>query len=205
MKLKLKLELLTSAILFFSFTSAALAANVNTDWVVDPTHSSVGFSVRHLVSRVTGNFSDFEGDFHFDPKKMTEAKGQFKVKVDSINTSVEKRDKHLKSEDFFDADKFADMTFVVKKLSAAGKNKYKMSGDLTLHGVTKPVTFEVEHLGTAKGMMGEDRAGFVATTKLNRNDFGMVWNKNLDTGGLVLGDDVTVNLNIEATAKPAAK
>lgn len=180
------------------------------DYKIDPAHSNLQFTIRHLVSRVSGSFNDFGGDFSFDPHHLDATKLVAKVNVASINTGNEKRDGHLKSPDFFDVAKHPTMNFVSRKLEADGANKYKLSGDLTLHGVTKPVVLDVEFLGEGTDPQGGKRAGFVATGKINRKDFGINWNKTLDSGGVVLGEDVTLNVNIEAaqdsghSAAPAA-
>lgn len=171
------------------------------DYDVDASHSNVAFVAQHLVSKVNGEFKDFEGTFSFDPKKLDNTKVTATVKVDSISTNQEKRDKHLKSDDFFASGKFPTLTFVSTKVSAHGSKKYKMAGNLTMHGVTKPVVFDVDYLGEIDDPWGGHRAGFTATTKVNRKDYGMVWNKALDKGGFVLGEEVTINLNVEASEK----
>jgi polyisoprenoid-binding protein YceI len=182
----------------------ASAASAST-FTVDPSHSQIGFSIRHLVSKVQGKFDDFSGTFTFDAKNPAEFKGTFTAKTASIDTGTAKRDEHLKSGDFFDVQKFPEMTFVASTLKPAGKNKYKLAGDLTMHGVTKPVTFTLEYMGQAKDPWGNERAGFSATGKLNRKDFGLIWNKTLETGGLMVGDEVEVTFNAEAVQdKPAA-
>ena len=174
-----------------------------TEYTVDKDHSHVGFMIRHLVGKVPGSFKDFEGAFNFDEKKPESFKGKFEIKTASVDTANEKRDGHLKSADFFDSEKFPTMTFESKKAHSKGDKKFTVDGDLTLHGVTKPVTLEVEYTGTQKDPYGNTKAGFSASTKLNRKDFGIVWNKTLDTGGTILGEDVKVDLDIEATAKIA--
>lgn len=195
----------TTPVLFvlasFAFATGASAA----DYKIDPSHSHVGFTIKHLIGKVKGAFNDFDGAFSFDPAKATDASGKFTIKTASINTDNAKRDEHLKSGDFFDVQKFPEMTLDKVKVKAGkGKDKFKLTGDLTLHGVTKPVTFDLEYAGTEKDPWGNMRAGFTATTKLNRKDYGVVWNKTLDSGGLMLGDDVAVELNIEAVeSKPA--
>ncbi|MGK5083864.1 YceI family protein [Bdellovibrionota bacterium FG-1] len=177
------------------------------DYTVDASHSSVGFSVRHLVSKVKGGFSDFDGTFKFDAKNPKAVEGKFVVKIASLSTNNQKRDEHLKGPDFFDAAKFPEMTLAnLKLVQAGGKDKFKMTGDLTLHGVTKPVMFALEFNGTSPDPWGNTRAGFSATGQINRDDFGISWNKALDAGGLMLGKDVTIDLQVEAIeAKPAAK
>jgi polyisoprenoid-binding protein YceI len=168
------------------------------EYKIDPTHSNIGFTIRHLVSHVSGQFTAVDGTLTFDPGKMTQSMGKFSVKVASVSTNNPKRDAHLKSEDFFYAEKYPELSFVIKKVVPNGKTKAKMSGDLTMRGVTKPVTFDVEYLGSGKSMNGKPIAGFVGSTVVNRKDFGINWNKALDQGGFLLGDEVTINIQIEA-------
>lgn len=178
------------------------------EYSIDPSHSSVSFTIRHLVSKVTGRFNDFEGTFTFEAKKPEASEANVTIKTASITTENDKRDTHLKSPDFFDVKKFPTITFKSKKITADGEGKYKLVGDVTMHGITHEETFAVEFGGTMKDPWGNNRAGFSATTKLNRKNYGIIWNKTLDTGGYMLGDDVDVVLNIEAiekTATPAAK
>ncbi len=168
---------------------------------VDIAHSSVGFQIRHLVANVNGSFRDFNGSFGFDEKKPEASKVSFKVKVATINTNEKKRDDHLRGEDFFDVKKFPEMSFESTKFSALGKNKYKLEGNLTIKGVTKKIVFDVDYMGTGKDPWGNTKSGFSATTEINRKDFGMNWNKNLDNGGYLLGDEVKITVNVEAVAK----
>ena len=168
------------------------------EFKVDKAHSSVQFTIRHLVSHVSGQFKDFEGTVSFNSSQPKNSKVSAKVKVASIDTNDKKRDDHLKSDDFFSAKKFPEMTFVSTGVTSEDDKKYKMMGNLTLHGVTKPVVFDVEYLGEATDPWGGHRAGFTGTAKINRKDFGMNWNKVLDQGGMILGDDVTILLNMEA-------
>lgn len=174
------------------------------DYNVDRGHSAVMFEIRHLLTKARGQFKDFEGTFSFDEKALDKSKVDFTVKVASIDTNDTKRDDHLRAADFFDVEKFATMTFKSKALKAAGKGKYKLSGDLSLHGVTKPVTFDLEYLGSDKDPWGNDRASFSAAAKINRKDYGLVWNKTLESGRLLVGEDVDVKLEVEGTAVKAA-
>ena len=179
-----------------TISSSAYAA----DYKIDPGHSQVGFKVRHLaISNVAGNFADFSGTFTYDPKNVSASKVQAKIAVKSVNTSEADRDKHLRGEDFFATDKFPEMTFVSKEVVPGKDGAFTLKGDLTLHGVTKSVTLDVEFSGAAKDPWGNERVAFAATTKLKRSEFGLTWNKVLETGGLVVGDDVTVMLEIEGT------
>jgi polyisoprenoid-binding protein YceI len=205
-----QLLILATALLTLAAADNAQAAT----YKVDPMHSHIGFSVRHLVGRVSGEFKDYSGDFNFDSKtgKLSEVK--IDIKAASIDTGVAKRDDHLKSPDFFDVAKFPSLSATAGTVKANGKDKYKWTTDLTMHGVTKPVTFEVDFNGFAKDPYGNQRAGFQAKARLNRKDFGLKWNKAVETGGMMVGDDVDVTLDIEAieqgpaaakAEKPAAK
>jgi polyisoprenoid-binding protein YceI len=170
-------------------------------WDVDPTHSSVAFAVRHMmISTVHGRFGTFTATAEGDPSSPETAKIEASIDVASIDTDNEKRDTHLKSPDFFDAEQFPKMTFKSKKIESAGAGKYKVTGDLTLHGLTKEVVLEVE--GPTKPVtMGNTKAGAHATTKIKRKDFGISWNKAMDGGGVVVGDDVDVTIDVEAVKK----
>jgi len=189
----------TAATLFASAASAAWTG----DYSVDASHTNVDFTIRHMVSKVNGSFKEFEGGFSFDEKTKELSGVKFTIQTKSIDTKNEKRDEHLRGPDFFDAAKNPTLTFTGGKAIKFGKGKAKLAGDLTLHGVTKPTTFEVEYMGSDKDPWGNMRMGFAATTKIKRKDFGIVWNKTLDSGSLLLGDDVTINIQIEAT--PAKK
>jgi polyisoprenoid-binding protein YceI len=163
----------------------------------DLPHSYVGFSVRHLViSNVKGNFTDFSGHVMFDEDDITKSSVEVSIKMASVDTDNEKRDGHLKSADFFNVEKYPAMTFKSKKIEKA-ENGYVMHGELTMLGVTKEIPVHFEMLGKAKGMQGEDRAGFEGYAKLNRKDFGITWNQTMDAGGLVVGDEVKIELQIE--------
>jgi len=184
-------------------TLAVLPLRADT-YAVDPGHSEVSFQIRHMVSQVRGRFNAFSGNVQLDPKNLPNSSVEFHIKADSIDTGVADRDKHLKSEDFFDVGKFPEITFKSKSVKAAGKDKYNVTGDLTMHGVTKEVTLPVTLLGTAKDPWGNTRAGFETETTLNRKDYGIVWNKALDAGGALLGDDVKVAINLETVLKKDA-
>jgi polyisoprenoid-binding protein YceI len=187
---------------------AALATSLARadDYKADPAHSSINFEVRHIFSKVKGKFKDYSGTFSFDEKKPEASKVDFSIKVASVDTDSAKRDEHLRSPDFFDAAKNPEIVFKGKSVKADGPKKYKLAGDLTLHGQTKPFTFDVEFLGGDKDPYGRDLASFTATGTIHRKEFGMVWNKTTDKGGLLIGDDVKVEVNIEGEkVKPEAK
>jgi polyisoprenoid-binding protein YceI len=186
-------------------TLAALPLSAET-FSIDPAHSEVGFTIRHLVSNVRGRFDEFSGKVNLDPKNLAASSVDFHIKATSIDTSVPDRDKHLRSADFFDVEKFPEITFKSESIKATGKDKYDVTGTLTLHGVGKKVTLPVSYLGQAKDPWGGTRAGFETVTTLNRKDYGIVWNKALDNGGMMLGEDVKVDINLETKADtPAAE
>ncbi len=172
-------------------------------WNIDPEHSNVGFKVRHLmVSNVKGSFDKYAGTVDINDKDITKSKVEVSIDTNSINTNVQKRDEHLRSADFFDVAKYPAMTFVSKKVAKAGKDKLKVTGDLTLHGVTKEVVLDVEGPSIeSKDPWGNIRRGASASTKINRKDFGLVWNKALETGGVAVGEEITITLEIEMIKK----
>ncbi len=183
------------AIILSTFVSSAAWA---ADYQIDPTHSSVLFKVKHLaISTVLGRFGDVSGTFSFDPTRVEASKAEAKLAVASVNTMDTKRDDHLKGADFFEASKFPSITFKTSKVEKVSDTAFKAIGDLTIHGVTKPVTLDVTYGGSAKDPWGKERAAFEAKTLINRKDFGLTWSKTLETGGLVVGDDVQISLEIE--------
>ncbi len=175
-------------------------------WDIDPVHSAATFSVRHLmVSNVRGEFSKVTGVINLDDKDVAKSTVEASIDATTVNTREPKRDEDLKSEKYLDVAKFPTLTFKSTKVARAGKNKLKVSGELTIHGVTKPVVLEVEENGTSKDpFYGVTKAGFQGTTKINRKDFGLTWNKTLETGGVLVGDEVAIVLDIEAIKKADA-
>jgi polyisoprenoid-binding protein YceI len=168
---------------------------------VDKSHSEVTFQIRHLVGKVRGRFTDFAGTVDGD---KAAPRVDFKIQAASINTDDANRDKHLRNADFFDVEKYPEITFKSTKIVPKGQG-YEVTGSFTMHGVTKELTLPVTVTGPAKDPWGNERVGFELTTVLNRKDYGIIWNKALDAGGALLGDDVTVTINLEAVAKaPAA-
>lgn len=188
-----------SAIIALALPALALAST----WSIDPEHSNIGFKVRHLmVSNVKGSFDKYTATVDIDDKDITKSKVTVSIDTNSINTNVQKRDEHLRSADFFDVAKYPEMTFVSKKITKSGKDRLKVAGDLTLHGVTREVVLDVQ--GPSKEIKdpwGNIRKGATATTKINRKDFGLTWNKALETGGVVVGDEITITLEIEMIRK----
>ena len=169
-------------------------------WDIDAVHSAVGFKVRHFFTKVPGEFTDFQGTIDFDPEKPAEAKVNVVIKTASINTNNEKRDNHLRTDDFFSAEKHPEITF---KSTEVRKNDdgYEVDGILTIRGIEKAVTLQAEFLGAGPDGSGGTRAGFTATTTIDRKEFGVNWNKTLDHGGALLGDEVAINLDVEAVKK----
>lgn len=165
---------------------------------VDPVHSQVQFTVDHLVFfKVSGMFNDYQGEIEADSATKTLKSAKATIKVASVDTREKKRDDHLRSADFFDAAKFPEMTFVSNKVEGAG-DALVVYGDLTIRGTTKEVALKGHYRGEISDPSGMIRAGFSANTVINRHDFGLNWNKALETGGVVVGDDVTITLEIEA-------
>jgi len=168
-------------------------------WNIDAEHSSIGFKLRHLmVANVKGLFEKYQGTVEIDEKDITKSKVSVTIETASINTNVKKRDEHLRSADFFDVTKYPAMTFVSKKVLKTGEGMLKVTGDLTLHGITREVVLDVEGPSReSKDPWGNVRSGATATAKINRKDFGLNWNKALETGGVVVGDEVIINLEVE--------
>lgn len=171
----------------------------------DLAHSNIGFNVRHLVSKVPGRFRAYTASIRWNPANLAATQVEAEIDASSIDTGNEKRDNHLRSPDFFEVEKFPKLTFKSTSVKAVDATHAQLSGDLTIKGITKPVTLDVEVLGVANGMRpGEKRAGFEAHGKINRKDFNILWNRSLDNGGFLLGDDVELVLQIEAL-KPSTE
>ena len=170
-------------------------------WTIDTTHSTVGFAVRHMViSTVRGHFNTFNGTLNIDEANPTNSWVEAEVEAASIDTRDANRDNHLRSADFFDVENFPKITFKSTSVEKNGDNS-KVIGDLTLHGVTKPVAFDVEYSGIIKDPYGLNRAGFTATSKISRKEFGITFNGLLETGGAVVGDEVKLTLEFEAISQ----
>jgi polyisoprenoid-binding protein YceI len=179
---------------------------------IDPSHSQVGFTIRHFFSKVPGKFKTYDGVIMLDPKDLSKTSVEVTIDTASIDTGNGDRDSHLQSSDFFDASKFPKITFKSTSVTAQGDKKATLKGELTMHGVTKPISLEAEVLGFSADPWGNYRGGFEAKAKINRQDFGVAWNKVLEGGGSVLGDDVEILIDIEgvreapkAPAKPPAE
>lgn len=191
------LRLMTTSLLAFAMSVPAIASAA--EWQIDPSHSAAQFSVRHLmVSTVRGEFSKMSGKAFWDPAKPDSLSVEATVDASSINTREAKRDEHLRSDDFFDVANHPTLTFKSKKAKKTGKGKFDLVGDLTIRGVTKEVTFQVEGLeDQVVDPWGNLRAGATATTKINRKDFGLGWNQVLEAGGVMVGEEVTIHIDVE--------
>jgi len=171
---------------------------------VDPTHSTAGFKVRHMmVSNVRGEFSGLAGTVVFDPANPANSKVETTIDAATVNTRDDQRDAHLKSADFLNVEQYPKIAFVSKKVEAVGPAEHTVTGDLTLHGVTKEVTLNVEGPHPeARDPWGNTRTGASATTRINRKDFGLVWNVGLETGGVLVGEEVQIHLELELVRQP---
>lgn len=175
---------------------AAEAAETVT-YTIDAAHSEASFQVRHLLTKVRGQFAEFDGTIEMNPADPAASSVEFTVKVASIDTDVADRDQHLRSEDFFHVEKYPEITFESTKITKTGDNTYAVTGDLTMRGVTKQITLPVTFLGELVDPWGNTKAGFETAITLNRKDFGISWNKALDQGGFILGDEVEVSIDLE--------
>ncbi len=182
---------------------AAPAAAQLSSWDIDSVHSNAQFAVRHMmVTNVRGEFGKMTGTVQWDPKDLAKAALDVTIDATTINTRNGKRDAHLKSADFFDVEKFPILTFKSTKVERAGEGKLNLTGDLTIHGATRPVVFAVEGpTPEIKGPGGRPRMGASATAKINRKDFGLEWNRPLEAGGWVVGDEVTITIDVELIKK----
>jgi len=187
--------LMGGAVLLSILPAAAPAGT----WELDPAHTSVQFKVRHMmVSNVRGDFEKVSGNVTYDEDDISRSSANITIDANSINTRVAKRDKHLKSPDFLDAEKHPLLVFRSKRVETAGEGKLTVTGDLTIRGVTREVVLDVEGpTPPVKDLQGKMRVGGTASTKINRKDFGLTWNKAIETGGVVVGDEVEITIDIE--------
>jgi polyisoprenoid-binding protein YceI len=174
-------------------------------WNIDNAHSEVTFTVRHMmISKVRGRFNDFTGTVDFNEADPAASSVAVEIQVDSLDTREAQRDGHLKSPDFFDAATYPTITFKSKRVEKTGENTGRIIGDLTIHGVTREVALDTEYSGQSKSPWGTTSAGFSATTKINRKDFGLNWNQALETGGILVGEEVTISIELEIVKQPDA-
>ena len=192
----------TRLALFALLLLTAASAFAADTFTIDRAHSNASFKIRHMMSNTTGSFGDFKGTIVVDREAPTKSSVEFSIASASINTGTEDRDKHLRSADFFDASQFPEITFKSTKIASSGtKDTYNVTGNFTMHGVTKVITLPVTFLGFAKDPWGNERAGFELETTIDRKDYGLTWNKSLDSGGMLLADDVKIAINLEAVKK----
>jgi polyisoprenoid-binding protein YceI len=171
----------------------------NAKWALDNAHSEVDFTIKHMMfSKVNGTFTSFEADIEADPEDLTTANIEFRVDLNSIDTRNNDRDNHLRSADFFDVENHPKMTFKSTKITKKSGSDYEITGDLALHGTTRQETFTATFEGTGKDPWGNEKAGFSAQGTIKRSDYGLTWNAALETGGFLVGDDVKVNLEVQA-------
>jgi len=182
-----------------STTSTAVATPVRT-YAIDVTHSEVGFQVRHLITKVRGRFTDFDGKIEFDESQPELSSIDVTIRAASIDTAQPDRDKHLRSDDFFAADQFPELRFVSTGISRSGRDTFDVAGTLTIRGVSLPVMVPVTALGKARDPWGNEKLGFEAEFALSRKAYGLNWNAVVETGGFVVGDEVKVNLSLQAQA-----
>lgn len=189
----------TTGLLAQSPSAEAAAPSEVRTLVVDGAHSLVSFRIRHLLSRVEGRFTAFEGTLTGDPAKPETARVSFTIRAASVDTAIAERDKHLKSPDFFDVEKYPEITFRSTAIRPKGGNLYEVEGDFSLHGVTRRIVLPVAYLGSMKDPWGHEKYAFSLETRLDRKDYGILWNKVLDQGGTVLGDGVDISIELEMT------
>jgi polyisoprenoid-binding protein YceI len=194
---------LARTLLLIAFALPLFAQDAPESWSVDRNHSTATFKVRHFTANVLGQFREFEGSIAIDRATPAKSSVEFTIQAKSIDTGSERRDNHLRSADFFDVEKFPTITFKSTSVTPKSKDSFDVTGDLTMHGVTKRVTLPVTFLGFMKHPRGE-KAGFEIETTLNRKDYGIVWNRALDDGGFMLSDDVKVSINLEVDKKVPA-
>ena len=194
----MKKTILSLAIIANSFFAIAQKGN----WGYDASHAKVGFSISHFgISETEGKFTKFDGVVLSGKPDFSDAKINFVIDVNSINTEDAQRDVHLKSADFFDVEKFPAITFNSKTMTSTGKNRYKLTGDFTMHGVTREITLDVIYKGTVTDPYKNSKAGFKINGVIERTQFGLVWNGNLTSGELLLGNNVIIDINIELIRK----
>ncbi|MGW4567963.1 YceI family protein [Streptomyces sp. NPDC004561] len=172
---------------------------VTGEYTIDPAHTTIEFVARHaMVTNVRGGFQDFTGSLHLDGADPTKSTATLDIKIESIDTGNADRDGHLKSSDFFKADEFPSMTFRSTKAEALGGDDYRITGDLSLLGVTKPISIDLEFNGVAKDPFGNERAGFEGKAEILRSEWGLTWNAALETGGVLVSDKIKLNFDISA-------
>jgi polyisoprenoid-binding protein YceI len=184
--------------IFAVLLSLSFTVQAQTKWAIDASHSNIQFSVSHMVvAEVSGRFGEFSGTVITTKDDFTDAKGEVTIKTASVNTDNAKRDEHLKSDDFFDALKYPEIKFISKSVAKAADDSYLVEGELTMKGITKPIKLEAVYKGQIKDPWGGTRAGWKAKSSLDRFDYGLTWNKLIESGGLVVGRTIELNFNVE--------
>lgn len=174
-------------------------------WNIDTSHSSIVFAVRHMVfAKVRGRFGSWQGVLRLDIEDLARSEVEVTIDAKSIDTGVTDRDNHLRSPDFFDVEQFPELQFKSTRIESAGKDKYRLHGELTIHGVTKPVSLDVEYGGQAKDPWGNQRVAFAASGSVDRRDFGLSWNQVLEAGGVLVGEKIEIELEVQAVAAAEA-
>ena len=181
--------------------TTATTTNKTTTYRIDKAHSEAVFQVRHLLIKVRGRFSDFEGEIVYDEQNPERSSVNVTIQAASVDTNERDRDTHLRSADFFDVEKFPTLTFKSARVTRKGSDSFDVAGDLTIHGVTRPVALSATFLGKARDPWGNERIAFEAETTINRKDFGLLWNAALETGGFLVGDEVKISLSVQALPK----
>jgi polyisoprenoid-binding protein YceI len=180
-------------------------SNTNTTWNIDQTHSGVTFAIRHMLSKVRGRFGKYAGKIELDDRDITRSIVEVSIEAASIDTGTPDRDTHLRSPDFFDAEKFPSLRYTSKRIEKLGGDRFRIIGDLTIRDVTQEVPLEAEYLGRSKDPWGNERSGFVASASVDRKDFGLRWNQVLEAGGVLVGDRVDIEIDLQAVRAAAAQ
>lgn len=194
-------QIITTIVATLSSSLLLVSSSWATEYTVDKSHSSVSFKIRHLFSNVQGAFNEFESSFVFEPNHPEKWRAKAVIQAASIDTQVEQRDNHLRSKDFFDAATYPTITFESTEVTDVTPTKASLHGLLSMHGVQKPIVLDIAIHGEGKDPWGNQRSGFTATTTLNRKDFGLNWNEVLETGQLLVGEEVLITIEIEGIAK----
>jgi len=182
-------------------TTTTAPATATRTYAIDKTHSELNFQVRHLVTRVRGRFTDFDGAVSIDAASPERSSVNVNIKAATIDTSTADRDAHLRSDDFFAVEKYPALTFTSSRVTKKTEELYEVTGTLTIRGVAKEVTLPVTFLGAAKDPWGNERVGFETEIAINRKDFGLTWNAALETGGFLVGDEVKISASVQAIAQ----
>ena len=184
--------------------TATQPATVTGTYQIDPAHSRIGFVARHaMVTKVRGQFNDFSGTLHLDEADPSRSTADVTVQMRSVETGQPQRDEHLRNSDFFEVDAYPTMTFRSTRAERHGDDNYRLTGDLTIKGVSRPVTLDIEYNGLVRDPFGNDRAGFEARATINRKDWGLTWNVALEAGGFMVSDKINLELDIAAVKSPA--